>query len=110
MPHAHLGDGQALLAGAGASTLGVTIPAGPSLADSAAKEYRLTAKTATVNLTGDGYPDTAVWAYDAIVPGPELRVRQGEPVRIRALRITSRRRATAIKATFLALPRASSPA
>ena len=33
-------------------------------------------------VTGDGYPDTAVWAYEGAVPGPELRVRQGKPVRI----------------------------
>ena len=39
-------------------------------------------KLAVVNLTGDGHPDTAVWAYDGTVPGPELRVRQGDPVRV----------------------------
>jgi FtsP/CotA-like multicopper oxidase with cupredoxin domain len=33
-------------------------------------------------LTGDGHPDTAVWAYDGTVPGPELRIRQGERVRV----------------------------
>src|SRR5439155_17676207 len=46
------------------------------------EEHRLTATPATVKLTGSGHPDTAVWAYDGAVPGPELRVRRGEPVRI----------------------------
>jgi FtsP/CotA-like multicopper oxidase with cupredoxin domain len=68
--------------GAGAAGLGVTLPFRRSFADSEIKEYRLAAKTATVNLTGDGHPDSAVWAYDGKVPGPDLRVRQGEPVRL----------------------------
>jgi len=33
-------------------------------------------------LIGGDYPQTDVWAYDGNVPGPMLRVRQGEPVRI----------------------------
>jgi FtsP/CotA-like multicopper oxidase with cupredoxin domain len=35
-----------------------------------------------VPLIGGNYPKTDVWAYDGKVPGPTLRVRQGEPVRI----------------------------
>src|SRR5438477_626191 len=56
--------------------------AGCSYADPPMKEYLLAAKSASRNLTGDGYPDTAVWAYEGAAPGPELRVRQGKPVRI----------------------------
>jgi FtsP/CotA-like multicopper oxidase with cupredoxin domain len=33
-------------------------------------------------LIGGSYPQTDVWAYDGQVPGPTLRLRQGEPVRI----------------------------
>jgi FtsP/CotA-like multicopper oxidase with cupredoxin domain len=33
-------------------------------------------------LRGEGQPSTRVWAYDGRVPGPTLRVRQGESVRI----------------------------
>jgi FtsP/CotA-like multicopper oxidase with cupredoxin domain len=33
-------------------------------------------------LVGAGHPATQVWAYDGSVPGPLLRVRQGEPLRI----------------------------
>jgi len=34
------------------------------------------------SLAGAGHPDTAVWAYNGVVPGTELRFRQGERVRI----------------------------
>jgi FtsP/CotA-like multicopper oxidase with cupredoxin domain len=67
---------------AGAAALGATLPYRRSFAGSEIKENRLTAKTATVNLTGDGHPDTGVWAYNGTVPGGELRVRQGDPVRV----------------------------
>jgi FtsP/CotA-like multicopper oxidase with cupredoxin domain len=65
-----------------AAGLARALPVHRSYADRATREYRLAAQSATVNLTGNGYPDTAVWAYDGTVPGPELRVRQGQPVRI----------------------------
>ena len=73
---------RALIVGAGAAALGSTAPLRRSFADSAIKEYRIAAKLATVNLTGERHPDTAVWAYDGTVPGTELRVRQGDPLRI----------------------------
>ena len=34
------------------------------------------------SLVGAGNPDTAVWTYNGAVPGPELRFRQGERLRI----------------------------
>ena len=73
---------RALMLGAGAAGLAWVLPLRRSHAEPASKEYRIAAKSATVNLTGDGYPDTDVWAYEGIVPGPELRVRQSQPVRI----------------------------
>ena len=73
---------RALLMGAGAAVLGSATPLRRSFADAAIKEYRLAAKPAVVNLTGEGHPDTTVWAYDGTVPGTELRVRQGDPLRI----------------------------
>jgi len=69
--------------GAGAAVAaGGVFPVRSSFAEPATKEYRLTPKPATVNLTGKGHSDTDVWAYNGAVPGPELRVRQGEPVRL----------------------------
>ena len=45
-------------------------------------ERVLTAAPATVNLVGDAYPATSVWAYEGTVPGPELRFRQGDRLRV----------------------------
>jgi FtsP/CotA-like multicopper oxidase with cupredoxin domain len=68
--------------GAGTVAGGLALPLRRSLAEPEIKEYRLTTKQTVVNLTGDGHPETAVWAYDGTVPGPELRVRQGDPLRL----------------------------
>lgn len=48
----------------------------------AAPAYRLTPAPAIVNLVGAEFPDTAVWAYGGQVPGPQLRLRQGETLRV----------------------------
>jgi FtsP/CotA-like multicopper oxidase with cupredoxin domain len=58
------------------------VPPGPAAATGTAREYRLVAKTTKASLVGAPHPDTAVWAYNGTVPGPEIRVRQGERVRI----------------------------
>jgi FtsP/CotA-like multicopper oxidase with cupredoxin domain len=47
-----------------------------------AKELRLVAAPAQLPIVGKPRPDTEVWCYDGRVPGPEVRIRQGEPVRI----------------------------
>jgi len=73
---------RALLTGAGGIALGSVLPSRPSFANTEIKEYRLTATPGVANLAGEGHPETAVWAYDGTVPGPEIRVRQGDPVRI----------------------------
>ena len=33
-------------------------------------------------LVGAGHPDTAVWTYNGTVPGPEMRFKQGERLKI----------------------------
>ena len=45
-------------------------------------EYRLVATRGRTNLVGAKYPGTAVWAYNDKVPGPEIRVRQGDRLRV----------------------------
>jgi len=47
-----------------------------------ANEFKLTAEPARVSLVGEAQPTTDVWCYAGQVPGPEIRLRQGEPVRI----------------------------
>jgi FtsP/CotA-like multicopper oxidase with cupredoxin domain len=73
---------RALMTGAGAAAWGLALPLRRSFAEPEIKEYRLTAKQVVVKLTGDGHRYTAVWAYDGTVPGPEVRIRQGERVRV----------------------------
>lgn len=46
------------------------------------RHIRLTAAQAKASMVGRVQPQTAVWAYDGRIPGPTLRLRQGEPVRI----------------------------
>ncbi len=48
----------------------------------AAKERKLKIAPARQSLVGASNPDTAVWSYNGTVPGPELRFRQGERLRI----------------------------
>ncbi len=61
---------------AAASVLRHTADAGP------VKQFALTASPARVRMIGASHPPTDVWCYDGKMPGPELRVRQGQPVRI----------------------------
>ena len=45
-------------------------------------EYTLTPAPTTLPLIGTGYPDTAVWAFNKRIPGPEIRLRQGDHLRV----------------------------
>src|SRR5688572_13140542 len=64
-------------AGAAACTLA---PASPASAPSGALRIAGSEQA----LVGAGHPRTAVWSYNGSVPGPELRFRQGERLRIEA--------------------------
>ncbi|MEQ8395939.1 multicopper oxidase family protein [Thalassobaculum sp.] len=64
----------AVLAGAGAAF--------PSVGRAEPREFRLRAGPARVRLVPAPYPDTTVWSFNGTVPGPEIRVRQGERVRV----------------------------
>lgn len=46
-------------------------------------DLSLVASSASVPLVGAPYPDTEVWAYSGAVPGPEIRARQGDRLRVR---------------------------
>jgi FtsP/CotA-like multicopper oxidase with cupredoxin domain len=45
-------------------------------------DFRLIAQPGHAHLVGGSYPETAVWAYNNKVPGPEIRVRQGGHLRV----------------------------
>ena len=61
---------------AAVAALGAALPA------HAQAPRRLRAAPASVSLVGMAHPRTQVWAYDAAVPGPQLRFKQGERLRI----------------------------
>jgi FtsP/CotA-like multicopper oxidase with cupredoxin domain len=45
-------------------------------------EFRLVPASGRVPLVGGAYPDTDVWCYNGQVPGPEIRLRQGQHLRV----------------------------
>src|SRR5271166_6757487 len=46
------------------------------------KQFTLVAAPARVALVGGRHPQTDVWGYDGRVPGPTIRVKQGQPLRV----------------------------
>src|SRR3989337_1550532 len=64
--------------GAGAALAGLA--ALPSLAGG--QERTLRGRVSRPSLVGAAHPQTEVWTYDGAVPGPELRFRQGERLRV----------------------------
>jgi FtsP/CotA-like multicopper oxidase with cupredoxin domain len=75
-------DRRALLSGSTALAAAAMLPRRAQAQTQAVKEFRLTAAPGRVALAGAGNPQTAVWSFSGQVPGPEIRVRQGERVRI----------------------------
>jgi len=71
---------RSLLAASGGGALGALFPAWPGRGDAA--NYHLVADSGRAHLVGTTYPETAVWSYNGAVPGPEIRLRQGEHVEI----------------------------
>lgn len=65
-------------AGIAASSLPLVRPA----IAATGSELRIVAAPGTASLIGRGDIQTAVWVYDGKIPGPTLRLKQGEPVRI----------------------------
>jgi FtsP/CotA-like multicopper oxidase with cupredoxin domain len=72
---------RSFLIGAGLFTTGILSTA--SANDSKpARQFTLTAAKGRAPLVGNAHPATDVWCYDGSVPGPVIRARQGEPIRI----------------------------
>jgi FtsP/CotA-like multicopper oxidase with cupredoxin domain len=80
-------DRRSLLLGSAstAAATAVWLPRGALAATppGAIREFSLIAAPGRTSLVGPPHPDTGVWAYDNRVPGPEIRVRQGERIRVR---------------------------
>jgi FtsP/CotA-like multicopper oxidase with cupredoxin domain len=72
---------RSFLAASGAGVAASVLQSRPGRAASTSR-YRLVAQPGRARLVGAAYPDTAVWAYNDKVPGPEIRLRQGKRVQI----------------------------
>ncbi len=59
-----------------------TLPRASADSSKPAAQITLTAEKGRASLVGKAYPETEVWCYDGGIPGPVIRARQGEPVRI----------------------------
>jgi FtsP/CotA-like multicopper oxidase with cupredoxin domain len=46
------------------------------------RQINLTAAPGRISLVGPSHPSTDVWCYGSRIPGPEIRARQGERIRI----------------------------
>ncbi len=67
---------------AGASLAATTaVPVGNAIA-AETRNFRLVVAEGRTRLAGAKYPDTPVWAYNGAVPGTEIRVRQGDRLRV----------------------------
>jgi len=76
-------DRRSLLIGSASLAAAAALPGdGYGAAVTPAKKFALTAAPGRVSLVGPPYPDTDVWSYNAGIPGPEIRVRQGERLRV----------------------------
>lgn len=73
---------RSLLLAAGGAVLGAAAPLKWLHAAPSAVEKRLLAQPGRAALAGSRYSDTEVWCYDGTTPGPEIRVRQGDRLRI----------------------------
>ncbi|MES0029230.1 multicopper oxidase family protein [Mesorhizobium sp. M0040] len=64
-----------------AASIAAAVPIRPARA-MATGEYRIRVAPGQARFAGPDGPRTPVWAYDGTVPGPTLRLRQGQPARI----------------------------
>jgi FtsP/CotA-like multicopper oxidase with cupredoxin domain len=72
---------RSFLAGSGAFVAAWSLSSRPGRAASS-RHYRLVARSGRAHLVGASHPETAVWAYNRQVPGPEIRARQGERLEV----------------------------
>jgi FtsP/CotA-like multicopper oxidase with cupredoxin domain len=75
-------DRRSLLLGSASLVAAATLPDELRAATSTLRQFTLRAAPARLSLVGPPHPDTDVWAYSRTVPGPEIRVRQGERLRV----------------------------
>lgn len=73
-----------LLAGMAVTVTAAALPRTAATRETAAEGYRvLHARPGTALLRGKGERPTPIWGYDGLVPGPMMRVRQGDELKVR---------------------------
>ncbi len=72
-----------VVVGAGVAVAGALLPARPRAEPGPDGFHVIRARTGTAALRGEGQPATPIWGYQGVVPGPTLRVKRGEEVRVR---------------------------
>lgn len=76
-------DRRVFLSGSAGIGLAAMLPARIFPASAAAvREHKLVAAISQTEIAGASAPKTEIWGYQGIVPGPEIRVRQGERLRV----------------------------
>lgn len=73
---------RAFVTGAAGLALTAALPFAPAMA-SRLHEFSITAAPGRAQLAGGKQPETDVWSYNGKVPGPEIRVPQGERLRVK---------------------------
>ncbi len=76
---------RSLLRSAAASALVGVIPLNAGLSANDSKSFRLTPRPGRVPILPAPYPQTEIWGYGGQVPGPEIRVRQGDRVEVQVV-------------------------
>jgi FtsP/CotA-like multicopper oxidase with cupredoxin domain len=71
-----------LAGGISLGALALLRPRGSSASNTGVREFKLVAAPGVMEIAGNAAPKTDVWAYQGTVPGPELRVKQGERLRV----------------------------
>jgi FtsP/CotA-like multicopper oxidase with cupredoxin domain len=74
---------KSFLFGAASLGAGALLPRGLNAAVTPVKEMALAAAPGRLPLVGATHPDTAVWCYGGRIPGPEIRILQGQRLRVR---------------------------
>ncbi len=75
--------GAAFFAGAGVPGFGLAASAISAASSANGDPMTIVARQGTAELLEDGGPKADIWGYDGLVPGPVLRMRQGETLPVR---------------------------
>jgi FtsP/CotA-like multicopper oxidase with cupredoxin domain len=73
---------RAFLAGSAGIAAATLMPLAVKSSSEPVREFALVAAPGRVSLVGPPHPDTDVWCYGGKIPGPEIRVAQGERIRV----------------------------